>query len=128
MSVLSDLREKLARMSARPWFVVGPPWNHGGPYITSGAEDPHVGSLVAELDPVADVCNENQTEDAEGIVALVNSADALIEAAEAARDYREHEKAEPHIGTSGYKEWETKLVGRMGRLDAALAKLGADGG
>ena len=51
-AVLARLDELIAGCRAAtpgPWFVVGPPWNHSEPYVIAGNEDPHVGTMVADL-------------------------------------------------------------------------------
>lgn len=35
--------------SARPWFVVEPPFNEGAPWINAGSPDPHGGEFVCDL-------------------------------------------------------------------------------
>lgn len=44
------LRERAEGATPGPWYRVGPPWNRHEPFIVAGAEDPHVGRFVCDLD------------------------------------------------------------------------------
>lgn len=84
----ADLLAALEAMDASatkgPWFVVGPPWNHGAPFVNAGSEDPHGGKPVCDTSIQEDHDDGTPTlapcvnEDAALIVALRNSLPALI--------------------------------------------------
>lgn len=103
--MISGLRAKLEAASKTPWFIVGPPWNEGAPFINAGAEDPHGGEMVCDFVDYHSDDRPDETprseEDAALIVAAVNHLPALLEAAEAAQVVvTEYDLGHPFVGYS----------------------------
>lgn len=96
-SLLDALAAMDAKATKGPWFVVGPPWNHGAPFVNAGSEDPHGGKPVCDTSIQEDHDDGTPTlapcvnEDAALIVACRNMLPKLIayvRAADALRDDR----------------------------------------
>ena len=92
-----------AKATKGPWFVVGPPWNDGPPFVNAGNADPHGGKPVCDLSIQTDhddgriESEPRDDEDAELIVTLRNALPALvrlIECADALRNCQLHELME----------------------------------
>jgi hypothetical protein len=76
MGALSDLRGKLERMTERPWK-----WEEKDGSLRAHGRNAVFYPKPRQTDTIRDLVNHEA--DAEGIVALVNQADALLEAARA---------------------------------------------
>jgi hypothetical protein len=68
--------------TAGPWFVVGPPWNRGAPYIHAGTEDPHAGNLICDAFDRDDDSRDHIDDAANfALIALYRSAAPALAAA-----------------------------------------------
>ena len=73
------IRRRIESATPGPWFVVGPPWNTGLPFVVAADPDPHVGMFIADLDSVsAEDPSPNAQADAEFIAAARTDIPLLL--------------------------------------------------
>lgn len=95
-----------------PWFVAGPPWNHGEPYVIAGSEDPHYGTFIADLLSI--------TEDPDGPESNRQANAEFIAAAREAMPELIREVMESHAHRAA-------LADRVRALEAQLVQQPAEG-
>lgn len=46
---IAEIQARVDAATLGPWYVVGPPWNEGAPWINAVDEDPHNGSFICDF-------------------------------------------------------------------------------
>lgn len=120
MTAAADrLRQHAKDALPAPWFVIGPPWNEGAPYIFARYADPHIGEFVCDLLPHGGEEEPALTEENARLIALAPELALLCaDMADALAPFN----LDPHFA---HPQDHTCIVCQASELLARLDRLGA---